>query len=148
MKYDYWQRCEIDFQFLNVYCELVSCWTKELVIVCCEICDVVLCTSDRSVLVISLYRTLLLDKGALKTIASPSHRATVLADTCSIAYRTIGFLRCCPNPTQDCCYRHQFMSRTPSWQNRRVLSRRRRTVNYKSATFVSSLPFCTWVLYV
>ena len=39
--------------------------------------------------------TLLLDKGALKTIASPSHRAIVLAD--SIAYRTIGFLRYRPN---------------------------------------------------
>jgi len=48
------------------------------------------------VLVANLYWTLLFDKGALKTIASPLHQAIVLAD--SIAYQSIGFLCYHPNP--------------------------------------------------
>ena len=95
MNCDNWQHCEMDFQFLNFCCELVSCWTKGLVIVCCGICDVVLWTSDWSVLVTTLYWTLLLDKSALKTITSPSHRAIVSAD--STAHRSIRFVHYHPN---------------------------------------------------
>jgi len=96
MNYDYWQHCHIDFQFLNFCCELVSCWNKGLVIVYCGICDVVLWTSDWSVLVTNLYWTLLCDKGAVKTIASPSHRTIVLAD--SVTCRTIRCLHYRPRP--------------------------------------------------
>jgi len=49
------------------------------------------------VLVTTLYWTLLHDKGALRTIASPSHRAIVLAN--SMAYRSIRSLHHRPNPS-------------------------------------------------
>jgi len=101
INYDYWQGFDMDFQFLNVCCELASCWTKELVIACCGIRDIVLWTSDWSMLVTTLYWTLLHDKSALKTIASPLHRVIVLADT--ITHQTIRFLRYCPDQLLTLC---------------------------------------------
>ena len=103
MNCDYRQHCEMDFHILNFCCELVSCRTKGLVTVCCWICDVMLWTSDCMLVTTgALYCTLLLDKGALKTITSPSHGRLFWPIVSPAG--TIGFLHYCPNHNRNTNY--------------------------------------------